>query len=71
MTSRDNELPGGEPRVFQSTWRSPLKGYENEPPLSNEKSEDGKSYVNQPREGLSDAYEKFVNPIDNGRRGGL
>ena len=35
-----------------------------------EKNEDGKSYVNPSNDRLSDAYESFVAPIDNGRRGG-
>jgi len=50
---------------------SPLAGYENAPPLPNEISEDGKSYVN-PRTGiLSKSYEKFIEPLDDGRRGGF
>lgn len=36
-----------------------------------EKSDDGKSYVNPETGVLSEAYEKFVDPIDNGKRGGL
>lgn len=35
-----------------------------------EKTEDGKSYVNPQTGVLSEAYEKFVDPIDNGTRGG-
>ncbi|KAL2214559.1 hypothetical protein CC79DRAFT_1328448 [Sarocladium strictum] len=58
-------------REFQTTWPSPLKGYENEPPLSDEKNDDGKSYVNAPREGLSESYSSFEAPIDNGIRGGF
>lgn len=52
---------------------SPLAGFEDAPPLPEEKSEDGKSLVNPPRAdgGLSTAYERFADPLDNGRRGGL
>ena len=57
--------------AFQATWPSPLAGYENAPALPDEKNEDGKSYVNPPREGLSDSYEKFTAPLNNGTRGGL
>lgn len=50
---------------------SPLAGFESVPPLSEERNEDGKSYVNPKREGLSEAYNTFTEPLDNGRRGGL
>jgi DOPA 4,5-dioxygenase len=50
---------------------SPLKGYENAPPLPEERAEDGKSYRNPQTGVLSSAYEKFTEPLDNGRRGGL
>lgn len=50
---------------------SPLSGYENAPPLPDEKAEDGKSYKNPQTGVLSDSYEKFPVPLDNGRRGGL
>lgn len=36
-----------------------------------EKSSDGKSFVNPPTNVLSRAYESFVQPIDNGERGGF
>ncbi|SPO06403.1 uncharacterized protein DNG_09092 [Cephalotrichum gorgonifer] len=53
-------------------YRSPLEGFESaSTPLSEERNEDGKSFVNPPREGLSDSYEKFGHPLDNGRRGGF
>jgi DOPA 4,5-dioxygenase len=55
----------------QYTYPSPLAGYENAPPLPDEKAEDGKSYVNPQTGVLSKSYEKFVEPLDNGRRGGL
>lgn len=35
------------------------------------KAEDGKSFVNPPAEKKSEAYDQFVAPIDNGRRGGF
>jgi DOPA 4,5-dioxygenase len=48
---------------------SPLAGYENAPPLPDERAADGKSYVNPETGKLSVAYEKFVEPLDNGVRG--
>jgi DOPA 4,5-dioxygenase len=61
----------GDP--FAYTYPSPLAGYENAPPLPDKIAEDGKSYVNPAREDgkLSDSYERFTEPLDNGRRGGL
>ncbi|OAL01273.1 hypothetical protein IQ06DRAFT_293374 [Phaeosphaeriaceae sp. SRC1lsM3a] len=53
------------------TYPSPVEGYEGLDPLPNEKSEDGKSYVNPPAEKKSEAYSSFVHPITNGRRGGF
>lgn len=53
------------------TYASPLTGYEDAPALPDEKNEDGKSYKNPPKDSLSTAYEKFPEPLDNGRRGGL
>lgn len=50
---------------------APLQGYENAPPLPDSRTEDGKSYVNPPTGVLSPAYSEFVDPLDNGRRGGL
>ena len=38
--------------------------------MASEKASDGKSYVNPQTEVLSEAYEKFVDPIDKGKRGG-
>ena len=46
-------------------------GNHTELTFPSEKSEDGKSYVNPPSEAPSTAYEAFVEPIDNGRRGGF
>ncbi|KAK7911558.1 dopa -dioxygenase [Apiospora marii] len=53
------------------TYPSPLSGYADAPPLPDERNEDGKSYKNPPRGGLSEAYDRFVEPLDNGRRGGF
>jgi len=55
------------------TYPSPLSPYAGRalPPLPNDISEDGKSYVNPPAEKVSDSYEAFTSPLDRGRRGGL
>ncbi|KAI0026140.1 DOPA-like domain-containing protein [Xylariomycetidae sp. FL0641] len=53
----------------QYTYPSPLAGFENAAPLPDEKADDGKSYVNPQNDALSQAYEKFPEPLDNGRRG--
>ena len=50
---------------------SPLAGFENAPPLSDEIAEDGKSYKNAQTGQLSESYKEFSAPLDNGRRGGL
>ncbi|KAK9788181.1 putative DOPA-like domain-containing protein [Seiridium cardinale] len=47
---------------------SPLAGFEDAPPLPDEKNKD-KSYVNPPRESLSKSYEEFVEPLDRSPRG--
>ena len=52
------------------TYESPLKGYEHEAPLSDDLNEDGKSFKNPPRDGLSKAYEEFRSGITSGKRGG-
>ena len=57
--------------AFAFEYPSPLAGYEDAPPLSDEKAEDGKSYKNPQTGVLSPAYERFVDPLDLGRRGGL
>lgn len=49
----------------------PLAGYENAPPLPDEKSDDGKSYRNNASESLSKAYDEFPDPLRKDRRGGL
>ncbi|RYP39176.1 hypothetical protein DL766_000546 [Monosporascus sp. MC13-8B] len=53
------------------SYPSPLKGFEGAVPLSDEKNAGGKSLVNPPRDGLSGAYEAFVDPLDKSPRGGL
>lgn len=56
---------------FNTNYPSPLTGYENAPPLPEERAEDGKSYQNPQTGVLSNAYERFTDPLENGRRGGL
>jgi hypothetical protein len=62
---------------FSYTYPSPLSPYahiKDLPPLPDTIAEDGKSYVNPPRADgreCSESYERFVEPLDNGRRGGL
>ncbi|KAI3553258.1 dopa 4,5-dioxygenase [Colletotrichum abscissum] len=53
------------------TYISPREGYESAPPLPTELNEDGKSFRNPPREGLSKTYEEFPAPLDTGRQGGF
>jgi len=53
----------------QYTYPSPLAGYENAPPLPDEISSDGKSYINPDNGILSKSYESFCEPLENGRRG--
>jgi hypothetical protein len=54
-----------------SSYTSPLAGYEGLEPLTDEKTEDGKSLKNPQTGKLSKAYDEFVDPLDKGRRGGL
>ena len=56
---------------FFYTYQSPLTGYEDAAPLTDEKTEDGKSLKNPQTGILSKAYEVFPDPLDKGRRGGL
>ena len=56
---------------FLYTYPSPLEGYEDHAPLSDELNEDGKSFKNTQTDTLSPAYEKFTSGITNGRRGGF
>jgi hypothetical protein len=54
-------------------YESPLEGYEM-PKLSDELVHDGVhgTHLLNPERGLlSEAYERFPDPLDNGRRGGL
>ncbi|MCJ1260999.1 hypothetical protein MMC22_000863 [Lobaria immixta] len=50
---------------------SPLEGFENLPPLPDEKNEDGKSFQNPPNDKLDDSYHQFVTPIESSSRGGF
>ncbi|KAH6842918.1 DOPA-like domain-containing protein [Chaetomium sp. MPI-CAGE-AT-0009] len=50
---------------------SPLAGYENAPPLPEERAEDGKSFLNPQTGVLSSAYERFTEPLDDGPKGGF
>lgn len=50
---------------------SPLAGYETAPPLPDDRAEDGESLLNPQTGVLSGAYGKFIEPLDNGRRGAL
>jgi DOPA 4,5-dioxygenase len=59
----------GDASVFK--YPSPLTGYEDAPPLPNEMAEDGKSYVNPPSAKRSEAYDKFIDPLDQTQRGAL
>lgn len=49
------------------TYPSPLTGYEDAPPLPEEKAAD-KSLISPPAE-KSKAYERFVDPLDKTERG--
>ncbi|MCJ1393859.1 hypothetical protein MMC18_006735 [Xylographa bjoerkii] len=55
------------------SYPSPLEGYEDQPPISDEMSKDGNAYcyVNKQTGVLSQAYETFTHPITNGPRGGF
>jgi hypothetical protein len=56
---------------FWYTFPSPLEGYENHAPLSDELNEDGKSFKNPQTGVLSPSYEKFTSGIRNDPRGGF
>lgn len=49
---------------------SPLTGYEDAPPLPEERHPD-KTYVNPARAAPSRAYDEFVDPLDKSPRGGF
>lgn len=58
------------------SYASPLSGQYagDKPALPEEKAADGKSFVNPPRDdgrALSEAYDRFAAPLNNGIRGGL
>ncbi|KAJ6117422.1 hypothetical protein N7512_007147 [Penicillium capsulatum] len=53
------------------SYPSPLEGYENLKPLSEERNEDGKSLKNPQTGILSKAYEEFPDPLAKDRRGGF
>ncbi|PGG95721.1 DOPA 4,5-dioxygenase [Blastomyces parvus] len=56
---------------FAYSYPSPLEGYENLPPLPEERNEDGKSFRNPQHGILSKAYHEFPDPLEKGRRGGF
>lgn len=56
---------------FAFSYPSPLEGYENQPPLPEGTTEDGKSLLNTQTGALSKSYETFVDPLSKDRRGGL
>ncbi|KAJ5396912.1 hypothetical protein N7509_005025 [Penicillium cosmopolitanum] len=56
---------------FAYSYPSPLEGYENLEPLSDERNEDGKSLKNPQHGKLSKAYEEFPDPLSKDRRGGF
>lgn len=56
---------------FLYTFPSPLAGFEDHAPLSDELNEDGKSFKNPQTGVLSESYEKFTSGIRNDNRGGF
>ena len=52
------------------TYEDPLKGYENAPQLPDDLNEDGKSFKNPPRDGVSKSYDEFTSGVTNSKRGG-
>lgn len=59
------------PNPWDYKYASPLAGFEDAPPLPTDTNDDGKSLVNPPRDGLSEAYRSFAWPLKTDRRGGL
>ncbi|EFY99859.1 dopa 4,5-dioxygenase [Metarhizium robertsii ARSEF 23] len=59
------------PNPWDYTYASPLAGFEDAPPLPTDTNDDGKSLVNPPRDGLSEAYRSFAWPLKTDRRGGF
>ncbi len=58
-----------DPSLYK--YSSPLENYRDLPPLPEEISADGKSYVNPATGKLSSSYDQFIDPLDKGRRGAL
>jgi hypothetical protein len=58
-----------DPSSYCYAW--PLVGFEDAPALPNEKDADGKAIKNPQTGVLSQSYEKFCEPLDNGIRGAL
>ncbi|KAJ5639559.1 uncharacterized protein N7484_007421 [Penicillium longicatenatum] len=56
---------------FAYSYPSPLEGYGDLEPLTDERNEDGKSLKNPETGILSKAYEEFPDPVSKGRRGGF
>ncbi|KAJ5909945.1 hypothetical protein N7504_004588 [Penicillium tannophilum] len=56
---------------FAYSYPSPLEGYGDLEPLTDERNEDGKSLKNPETGVLSKAYEEFPDPVSKGRRGGF
>jgi hypothetical protein len=63
------EINMADPSAYD--YPSPLAGYEDAPPLSNEKAADGKAISNPQTGILSKSYERFCEPLDYGIRGAL
>ncbi|KAJ5816363.1 Dopa 4-5-dioxygenase [Penicillium robsamsonii] len=57
--------------AYAFSYPSPLEGYENLEPLSDERTEDGKSFKNPQHGILSKAYSEFPDPLSKGREGGF
>ncbi|KAF7185549.1 putative 21.2 kDa protein, partial [Pseudocercospora fuligena] len=58
-----------DPTLYE--YPSPLEGWENHEPLSDERNEDGKSLKNPTPTTQSPAYNAFPSPITNDIRGGF
>ncbi|KAJ6114865.1 hypothetical protein N7486_000643 [Penicillium sp. IBT 16267x] len=56
---------------FAYSYPSPLEGYGDLEPLTDERNEDGKSLKNPETGVLSKAYEEFPDPVSKSRRGGF
>ncbi|EAS35018.3 DOPA 4,5-dioxygenase [Coccidioides immitis RS] len=59
------------PDQFSYQYPSPLEGCDMLPALPNDRNEDGKSFRNPPTGVLSGAYDRFPDPLTDGRRGGF